>query len=99
MGRLEIISGGLSAEEVDERKKIFDNFVRDFRSTLKDRGVLADFSLRKIVEEAKNGQIDFAGHEKDVYDQIKDLLDNPEPSPIANVDALPRPTKGIKRVA
>ncbi len=99
MKGLETIPSGLSLEEADERKKTFDNFVRDFKSTLRDRGVLHDFSLRKVVEEAKDGQVDFENHEQDVYNQIKDLLDNYQPFPTSNIDALPRPSKGIKKVA
>lgn len=99
MPRLELINGGLSSEDKDEHERMFENFRRDFKSTLRARGVLNDFSLRKVVEEAKNGQVDFEDHEQDVYDQIKDLLNNHQPSPIPNADALPRPSKGIKKVA
>ena len=99
MRKLEVIPGGLSIAEADEREEIFKGFIRDFKSALKARGVLDDFSLRKVVEEAKAGQTDFEDHEREVYEKIKDLLTNPEPSPLADEMAMPIPDKKINRAA
>ena len=99
MRKLEVIPGGLSTEDADEREKIFKGFIRDFKSTLKTRGVLDDFSLRKVVEEVKAGRPDFEGHEREVYEKIKDFLTNPEPSPLATEMARPIPDEKINRAA
>lgn len=88
MKRLEIISNNLDRPDINQREEEFMSFVRSFKSTLMARGVHNDFSLRKVLEEARNGRVDFSGHERDVYDQIKDLLDNPEPSPTPNENVL-----------
>ena len=99
MKKLEVIVGGLSPEAADDREIIFKNFTRDFKSALNARGVLEDFSLRRVVEEAQAGQTDFEGHESEVYEKIKDLLENPEPSPEAAEAIRPRSDEEINRAA
>ena len=45
MEKLKVINGGLSPEKSEQRKKLLDEFKRDFHTALKERGVLNDFSL------------------------------------------------------
>jgi hypothetical protein len=90
-----VIQGGLSPEEAEQRRSIFDEFKTSFRSTLEERGILHDFSLGKVFEEAVNGVTEFQDHEKEVYEKIKDLLEFP---PAANDNRMPLP-EDIKRAA
>lgn len=84
-----IIQGGRSEEEAVRYEGIVKNFKNKFESTLKMRGVFDDFSLIKIIEEVSDGKTTFDGHEKEVFDKIKDLF---EIQPPANESVLPTPS-------
>jgi len=88
MSEFEIIKGGRRDDEADKYNAIVKDFTNRFKTILTTRGVLSDFSLARVVEEVSDGVTDFVGHEKEVFDKIKDLFEHIPP---ANESSLPIP--------